>query len=420
MASQETTGTLTSSAKIGRRVQIFVIGMLCLHVLLFINLWDRVRRGYPDFTAFYTAGKMLHEGLGRSLYDLRAQYLVQETFAGNISSRHGPLPYIHPPFEVALFLPFTLLPYTQAFLAWDVFNVIALAGVSLLLRPHVNVMHTVPAWKFFCAFLAFFPVFLNLLQGQDSILLLLLCTLGFTALRKRSDFVSGCWLALGTFKFQFVIPLVLLLAVWGRKRLAGGFIVVFLMLGVLSAAIAGWYSSLHYPGFILHIARTPGLGDVPLTLMPNLRGLLEGWSLKFSGAIPEALTALISVILLSWAARNCGTTDPTRINLEFSLAVVVSMLVGWHTNTHDLALLILPGLLVLDHYISVMPAQMRKRPSLLFPFVPLILSPLWMLLWFGGSKINLMAVVLLWLCWEISREISKINSVAFGRSEEQI
>jgi hypothetical protein len=413
VASHETTGTLISSARVARRLQIFVIGMLCLHLLLFIKLWDRVERGYPDFTAFYTAGKMLHEGLGRSLYDLRTQHLVQEQFAGNIGSRQGPLPYIHPPFEALLFLPFSLLPYTQAFLAWDLLNGIALFGVSLLLRPHLNALRTVPPWKFLWAFLSFFPVFLNLLQGQDSILLLLLCTLGFTALSKRSDFVSGCWFALGTFKFQFVIPLVLLLAVRGRKRLAAGFIFVFLVLAVLSAAIVGWDGLLHYPGFILHIARTPGLGDVPPTLMPNLRGLLEGWSCKFSRAIPESLTVLISVILLFWTARNWGTTDYARINLKFSLALVVSVLVGWHTNTHDLALLILPVLLVVDHYISILPAQCRQR-SLLLPLLPLIVSPLWMLLWFGGRKMNLMAIVLLWLIWEISKELSRTSSVAFG------
>src|SRR5579864_2403707 len=85
-----------------RLAQLFVSGILCLHLLLFVGAWSRVRQGYPDFTIFYTAARMVREGLGHQLYDLRAQYRVQEEFAKGIQSRVGPLPYIHPPFEVLI------------------------------------------------------------------------------------------------------------------------------------------------------------------------------------------------------------------------------------------------------------------------------------------------------------------------------
>src|SRR6267142_2185986 len=149
MTDKETHGgALIWSAAQRRRIRIFMVGMLCLHLLLFLKLWNRVQRGYPDFTAFYAAGKTLHEGLGKSLYDLRTQHRVQGQFAGDINSRHGPLPYIHPPFEALVFLPLTLLPYSQAFVAWNLLNLIALLGVALLLRPHLNALSTIPVWEF--------------------------------------------------------------------------------------------------------------------------------------------------------------------------------------------------------------------------------------------------------------------------------
>src|SRR5580658_10418440 len=184
--------------------------MLCLHLLFFINLRERIKRGYPDFTVFYTAATILREGLGHQLYDERVQYEVQKKSVGQIASRRGPLPYIHPPFEALIFLPLSWLPYPRAFAVWDLLNLAALFGVGLLLRRSVNMLRLIPPWKFVIASLAFFPIFDCFLQGQDSILLLLLCVLGFNALKREADVLAGCWLALGVFKFQFIIPIVLL------------------------------------------------------------------------------------------------------------------------------------------------------------------------------------------------------------------
>src|SRR5208282_5954771 len=121
-------------------------------------------------TVFYTAATILRNGHGHQLYDARTQYEAQKSFTGEISSRRGPLPYIHPPFEALIFLPLTLLPYHRAFLAWDLLNVAALFGAALLLGRSVSTLRLIPPWEFVIACVAFFPVFAGLLQGQDSIL----------------------------------------------------------------------------------------------------------------------------------------------------------------------------------------------------------------------------------------------------------
>jgi hypothetical protein len=314
-----------------------------------------------------------------------------------------------------IFLPISLLPYTQAFVAWTLFNLIALLSVALLLRPHLNALNTISVWEFLLGFLAFFPTFLNLLQGQDSILLLLLFTLAFVALKQQANFVCGCWLALGTFKFQFAIPLVLLIVIWSRKRVAAGFASVLLLLVLLSAALVGWNELLQYPRFILHIARAPDLGDVPPALMPNLRGLLEGWSIRLRGFVPEVLTGLGSAMLLLWAATKRNTMNGPHIKIGFSLAILVSVLVGWHTNVHDLVLLILPLMLVLDFSLSL-PGSTRRKWGALLPALLLLFSPLWMLLWFGRGRVNLMAIPLLWLTWEIAKALSTSDLEKLGAS----
>src|SRR5580658_7697280 len=98
-------------------IALLIVGMLCIHAVLFWKARDLVRQGYPDFTIFYTAGKMLRQGLGHSLYDGALQYQVQQSFASGVRIRKGPLPYNHPPFEALIFLPLASLDYAMAYLA---------------------------------------------------------------------------------------------------------------------------------------------------------------------------------------------------------------------------------------------------------------------------------------------------------------
>src|SRR5437773_11185140 len=99
------------------------------------NSRDLIRKGYPDFTIFYSAGKILREGLGVKLYDESTQYRIQQEFAAGVSIRQGPLPYNHPPFEALLFLPFTYLPYFSAYLLSNVITLRLLCHFPFLLRP---------------------------------------------------------------------------------------------------------------------------------------------------------------------------------------------------------------------------------------------------------------------------------------------
>ena len=399
-----------------RLVRLFVAGMLCTHLLVFVTLRERIRRGYPDFTIFYTAGTILRQGLGRELYDPNVQYRVQKEFAGEIQSRRGPLPYNHPPFEALFFLPLTLLPYGQAFMVWDLLNGIALFGVALVLRRHLNALRAIPPWEFVLAFFAFFPIFASLLQGQDSILLLLLATLGFDAMKRQADFAAGCWLGLGTFKFQLVIPLVLLLVVWRRKRVGAGFLMTSLVIALVSVMVVGWEGILRYPAYVLQIARAPSLGGVPAELMPNLRGLVEGWSFHLAPVIQIGLIVAGSGALLVFAATKGGSLLPQQLELRFSLAIVVTVLVSWHTNAHDLSLLILPFVLLTYYCQSFLAKEPGRRLALLLPALPMLISPLWIVLWLASAKVNLMAIPLLLWAWEIGREISQLapSRMEFG------
>ncbi|HVI07572.1 MAG TPA: glycosyltransferase family 87 protein [Candidatus Binatia bacterium] len=376
--------------------------MLWFNAVVFVRTLPGIAKGYRDFTVFYTAGTILRHHLGDQLYDSRLQHQVQQTFTHRQGFSKGPLPYIHPPFEALIFVPFALLPYVQAFFAWNIWNLLALAIVAMVIRQRVPLFASVSVLEFVLSSLAFYPSFSCILHGQDSILLLLMFTLAFRSLDQGADFRAGGWLGLACIKFQFVVPLVLLYAIWSRKKILAGFAAVAAALAAISLAITGVSGMAQYPRFATHVAETPAVGGVPAEFLPNIKGLAMGWP-GLSGDAGKILAAALSVLvflLAAWVGRKAREVDGAR--LQFSLAVVVSGLVAWQTNAHDWSLLILPLVLVADYVYRV-----KDQPgfSLLAPTLPVLISPLWLLLWLVLTQANLIAVPLLWWAWKIGREL---------------
>ncbi len=389
-----------------RLARLCIAGILCLHVLFVITLRERIARGYPDFSVFYTAARILNQGLGHQLYVADVQNRVQKEFTGNLPSRPAALPYIHPPFEALIFLPLSRFAYLPAFLIWNLLNIGILFSVALQLRPSIGLLRVISPWQCVLVAAAFFPVFECLLQGQDSILQLLACVLAWTALEKQEDFLAGCWFALGAFKFQLMLPIVLLVAIWRRSRVLLGFAAVSAVLAAISIGLVGWRGLLRYPAFALRVADTPTLGGVPADFLPNLHGLFLGWPLRLSGSIGiAAILSSSAALFLFFAIRGRLRGAPEQSALRFSIAVAVSELIGWQTNIHDYTLLVLPALLIADRCWHTPPQRTGGRWALLYPLFPLLISPVWFLLWLVTGNVNLIAILLLWWLWKLSREI---------------
>lgn len=344
-----------SKERTKRFLLIFLAGMFLIHALVFWSLRDQLRKGYPDFTIFYAAGRIVRQGMASQLYDSALQFRTQQEFASRVETRQAALPYNHPPFEVLLFVPLAGLPYFAAYLLWDLLNLLILAALPFLLRPYLPLMQRAPGvfWPFVS--LAFFPVFIALLQGQDILLLLLLFTLTFVALKKKADFSAGCWLGLGLFRFHLVLPLLLILLLHKKRKAIFGFALVAFALGLISTVVVGWKQALAYPAWVWHIERVMGQGATLVATMPNLRGLMQSIGLAHaSQATANSVIAILSAALLlvtsaKWNFAGSGAV----FDLGFSLAVVTTVLVGYHVIAHDLCLLLLPVLLVANRFPSL-------------------------------------------------------------------
>jgi Glycosyltransferase family 87 len=354
-----------------------------------------------DFPDSYCAARMLAGSQGHQLYDADLQRQYQARYAGRVGTL-----YIHPPFEALLYLTVAWLPLRYAYLLWSLLNLVFLAAGTCRLVKELLLPWDWLLW--FAVSLTFVPVVLCFLQGQDSLLLLLLVVLAFTALRRGRGFAAGCWLGLGLFKFHLVLPLVLVLVLTqstsARSALAKGFSLVALALAVLSAAISGWSVFLVYPRFLAHLQAQPFAGIV-LRAMANFRGLI--YFLFHGGQARAALAALLILsatalimTLLQW--KKAGEFD-----LAVANTVVFALLVSYHLNPHDLSLLLLPIALLLRHLLTRTPRVSGPAAWITFGLLAILFLPplhLWALRTGVYALVSLPVVALFWSITFLARQ----------------
>lgn len=375
---------------------LFCLGMIVLHFAIFWLARCQIQAGSADFRIFYTAGLMLRDGHGHLLYSNDLQRRTQQKFA-RAFTHDGFLPYNHPPFEAMLFLAMAYLPYLPAYFLWLALNLLASVGCIYLLRPWLDALLSSFRWLVFLAPVAFYPVAYALLQGQDSILLLALYSLSYAAFRRARQFEAGLYLGLGLFKFHLVLPFAFVLLLRRQWRALWGIFLSASFELVISWALVGGKELFYYPHYAWRISRQSPIGVIFAENMPNLRGLFMGWmrGLPASAWLGMALIA-VSLCLLVWGSRQWNienVVDAHAWNAGFSIALLATFLVGYHSYNHDMAILLLPCLLTLNDLLE------RNSPEdgigLKLALLGMFLTPLYLILSLRYFHANLFALVLL-------------------------
>ena len=317
-----------------------------------------------DLCDFYRAGRMVLAGDRAKTYDFDAQTLYSarlwpllaptgdsnqaEEEAQRLTYIQNLLFYIAP-YVLLIFTPLALLSYANAFLVWYLLNVAMLVSVPFLLRTSLHFSNKIVALALLATPM-FFPVELALGQGQLSILLLFLLTLAFRELSEGHDFRAGGALAVACFKPQFVLPMLLVMLVMNKWKVITGFLAASVALFGISVALVGWHTTLQYPVAMFKYSRLPvGIGENP-EFMYNLRGFayvllhskLPNSTLHTGALVVSALMMLLVAVPFLGRRRNLSAVD-------FSFIVSVTLLASYHSYIHDMALLVLPLLLVAGH-----------------------------------------------------------------------
>jgi len=343
---------MTQSASLGsaQSARPFLLVWLVYFLLLFLGvkflLFPSGLTERMDFRQLYSAGYQARTDAG-NLYHYENQKAVQDAL---VSKAEGLLPFIRPAYEALLFVPLSYLPYRSAYLCFLGFNMLLLLACFFSCRSEFSHPGTFAQPRPGLQLLVFFPVVVAILQGQDSILLLLGFCLAYRGLERGRPGLAGALLGLLMFKFQVTIPLaVFLLFRYLSLSFFAGLTSGTAFVCALSIVTVGWKGFVSF-GRVLLLTNSASLaqgapngvlGVVPRA-MPNLKGLLSAMAMgRVSGGVIFMVTILLSALIGALLIQRLRSRKP-GLETSFALAVTGAVLLSYYLHLQDFSVLLVP------------------------------------------------------------------------------
>jgi hypothetical protein len=274
--------------------------------------------GVSDFGAFYCAALVRREGADPYLLAPLKACEVERVYgpSGSTYEQHGGVdPAPLPPYALALFEPFTLLPYRAAGLLWLAILLAATFATAPLLARLANI----PNW----VALAFLGAGASnsFVYGQTEPVLTLSLVGAAVLLRSGRTVWAVAALAPTVIEPHLALPPMLSLLVWARGA-RGPVAIVAAGFAVLSLAYGGWAFNLEYLSRVLPAA---GYSELTDPIQYGLSAVL--WALGAPvadalaiGALQYLALGIGSVVAAGLLARRIGR--PALVLLPAAAAVL--------------------------------------------------------------------------------------------------
>jgi hypothetical protein len=359
--------------------------LIAVNILGFAAFFHVAFSGHADFRAYYSTGYLIRTGHRAEIYDYSAQKSTQDA---DVSKEGLALPYIHPAYEGLLFVPLSLVSYRTAYLLF-LFANFGLIAIFVKFQARLGKRGSTPSWLPIVATLAFLPTSVAIMQGQDSILLLVLLCVSQSLLNSGAKKSAGAVLGLASFRFQIAIPLAILFLLWRKWTFVVGFCSTAIILCGISIWLAGVRATETYLRVLLSLrSGTDPLAPQSVSMMPNLRGLIGTLAHgRLNAQIETAVLLVATLAVFALAARG---------KPSFSWAVLIAVLVSYHVLLHDLCILLIPVLGAMRTFFEgTQPQPKFSRVFLAAAF----LLPTALLLFFGGAIYVFAAVLLVFALW---------------------
>ncbi len=300
-----------------------------------------------DFMSYFSALRLIVHGHGNQIYNFQAIRHIQAPLMRPLHMPQGFQPYyLYPPYFGVLIAPLGYLGFVPAYLVWLALNC-TLFTVSLFALESYAGLSGRRALVYRAAAVCFLPVFATFLQGQVSVILLLLFTLVFFYVRAGRDWPAGALLALALIKPVYVFPVLLVFLLRRRWRLLSGFAVTAAILIVLPLPILGSSISTQY----VHVLRVAAGWASDARLIgygaqgnQSIAGFTDSLLPARYAALADSVIAALAVLGLMWVTLRSDTFD-----VAFGLAVLVGLLISPHVFIYDLALMWLPVSIIIRY-----------------------------------------------------------------------
>lgn len=296
-----------------------------------------------DFRILYTGGQIAREGDWNAVYDLERQLETQRQITVRPLEMADVLPFNHPPVLLPLQWLVSLAEYRAAYLLWGGLAALTSLLNALLVFRLARRMDwpQLPAGFFAAQAFLFYPIFVSLNKGQDTIFALIGPTILLLGLHENREKFSGLGLALLTLRPQFALPLAVPFLFRQRKTWWWfvGFSLALVVYSVLMVGLKGVTDFLNLlivtsssEAVLIHHADMYNLKGLLLRLFPQL-------TIETASGISWAVFALV-LGFLCWLWARAERVEFHHI----SLAVTLSLFVSPHLHYHDISFLFIAAL----------------------------------------------------------------------------
>jgi alpha-1,2-mannosyltransferase len=295
------------------------------------------------------AARMVLDGRGAQLYDFSLQ-TTYEQVAVEPQRLPGLNPFIWPPFVALFYVPWAFVPQGPAFVLWTACSLACLVAALVVMARAAPL--TGQHWPSTVLLsLSFYPVLEGLMAGTNSLLSLLLFALMYRALRAGNDTTAGALLGLQLYRPQLAVAPLIVFAAKRRWRILAGAAWLGAAWVLLSTLCVGRRAILDWLALGPALNRMifePGMPYALLSSVSALFLLPLGPQHLGAGMAAGALASigLLAVLLKIWAGPWEARAD--GFALRFAALLVVSPLVGQYLLLHDLVILILAAVLLVE------------------------------------------------------------------------
>jgi hypothetical protein len=348
-----------------RRIFLWVsfISFILFYSLLWLRMInDRAQRTGTDFVGFYTAAQIARTDGPQNIYIPELQQQIEEKLVGFDLAAGQILLFNHLPYLVPLLDLIVTDNYVASFVRWlaillvffllDTYILISVVRNTGLNRKEYIVLAT--------GTMLFFPVFMSLMNGQDTAFLFLGAALLLWGFLNEKPASAGIGLSMMTIRPQ----LALILAIpflFQKRKIWWWFLLGSVSLGIFTLAFLGMEGTQHLIRILLTSSQGDWYGLHPEE-MPTLTGLLHRSIPALSSRVIQVIGMagyLISMAGLCLTWRKSKQITPSQIGLAF----LISIFFVPYLHYHDLTLLLIPLFCLLR---LLLPE--RKEDLVLLPF----------------------------------------------------
>ena len=349
-----------------RRLPLTRIALLLLLVLqaaLYGLIWYRLLGDRSlwtmDFISFYSAGRLARAGESASVYDVDALTVTQQA----VLQSQGYITNIfnHPPYLLPVLALLAVDDYVLSYILWSLIRLIPLLACGWLIQRFLlrSGWDAASAWLGALGCILFYPLFLSLLGGQDTVFTLLGLLVWMFAFVEGRHALSGLGLALASLVPSIggalALPWIL-----SQRRKAVPFLVGGLGLGLYTLLLIGVDGIRNFVRMLGISSQSNSYGlnpDAMYNLLGILRRALPSMPLGTARLVAWAVVGLIILVLcVSW--WRLGRLQPEHM----AIAVLGVTFASPHLHVHTLSVLILPLLCLL----VVLWSRGRHHLALLF------------------------------------------------------